>query len=54
MSSSETVHFEKELPDIMIYCLSLANQLNIDVSTAIEEKIKKNGVKYPIMKYKIK
>lgn len=54
MNSTEAIHLEEELADVMIYCLSLANQLDIDVSTAIEDKIKKNGVKYPITKYQIK
>ncbi len=47
MNSSEATHLEEELADVIIYCLSLANQLNIDVSTAIEDKIGKNRVKYP-------
>ncbi len=51
MNSPESIHVEEELADVMIYCLSLANQLDIDVATAIEEKIKKNGgVKYPASK----
>lgn len=32
----------------MIYCLSLANQIDVDVAAAIEDKIEKNGKKYPI------
>jgi NTP pyrophosphatase (non-canonical NTP hydrolase) len=48
MNSSEAIHLKEELADVMIYCLSLANKLDIDVSAAIEEKIKKNGIKYPI------
>lgn len=50
MNSSEAIHVEEELADVMIYCLSLANQLDIDVSTAIEDKIKKNSNKYPASK----
>lgn len=34
----------------MIYCLSLANQFDIDVSTVIGDKIKKNGDKYQLIK----
>ena len=48
MKSSEATHLEEELADVMIYCLSLANQLDIDISTAIEDKIKKNSIKYTI------
>ena len=47
MKSDEKVHLQEELADVIIYCLSLANRLDIDVSTAIEDKIKKNGIKYP-------
>ena len=50
MSSSEAIHLKEELADVMIYCLSLANQLDIDISNAIEEKIKKNSIKYPASK----
>ena len=45
--SEEFTHVKEELADVMIYCLSLANQLNLDVSEAIEEKIAKNEIKYP-------
>lgn len=50
MGSPEAIHLEEELADVMIYCLSLANQLDIDVSGVIEEKIKKNEIKYPASK----
>ena len=46
--SEEFTHLKEELSDVMIYCLSLANQLDIDVADAIEDKIEKNGEKYPI------
>lgn len=47
MDSLEAEHLKEELADVIIYCISLANQLNIDISTAIIDKIKKNSVKYP-------
>lgn len=37
-----------ELADVMIYALTLAHDLDIDVETAILDKIKKNGLKYPV------
>ena len=46
--SEEFTHLKEELSDVIIYCLSLANQLDIDVAAAIEDKIEKNGEKYPI------
>lgn len=50
MNSAEKVHLKEELSDVIIYCISLANQLNIDISSSIEDKIKKNGIKYPLNK----
>jgi len=41
-------HLGEEMADVMIYCLSLANQLDIDVSYIIADKIVKNGQKYPL------
>ena len=46
--SEEFTHLKEELSDVMIYCLSLANQLDSDVADAIEDKIEKNGEKYSI------
>jgi len=43
---------EEELADILIYCLTMANVLNIDLSTAIERKLKANNEKYPVDEYK--
>jgi len=45
--SEEISNVKDELSDVMIYCLSLANQLGIDVSKSIEDKMAKNEIKYP-------
>lgn len=37
----------EELSDVLAYTLSLANALDIDVSAAYAEKMKKNAGKYP-------
>lgn len=37
----------EELSDVLAYTLSLANALDIDVSSAYEAKMKKNESKYP-------
>lgn len=37
----------QEMADIIIYCLSLANVLKINVSEAIERKLDHNAKKYP-------
>ena len=43
---------KEELADVLIYCLSMANTLNIDLTTAIKEKIEHNKKKYPAEQYK--
>ena len=43
---------EEELADIMVYCLSLANVVNIVISRAIMNKIDKNERKYPPEQFK--
>ena len=47
-NSQEFIHLKEELADVLIYCLSLSNQLDIDLVEAIEDKISKNAEKYPI------
>ena len=37
-----------ELADVLCYCLGLANQLDIDVSQAMHDKMKLNRTKYPV------
>jgi dCTP diphosphatase len=41
-----------EVADVMIYCLSLCNQVGIDAADAIQAKVAKNAEKYPVAKYK--
>lgn len=43
---------KEELADVLIYCLSMANTLNIDLTAAILEKIEHNKKKYPSEQYK--
>lgn len=43
---------EEEVADVMIYCLSLANRLDIDVSEAILKKLESNKEKYPKDEFK--
>lgn len=38
---------EEELADVIIYCLSMANTLSIDLSTIVLQKIEHNREKYP-------
>ena len=41
-----------ELADIFAYLLSFADTMGIDLSSALEDKMKKNAVKYPVEKYR--
>ena len=38
-----------ELADVMIYCLGFSDVLGIDVSDAIESKLRKTSEKYPVV-----
>ncbi len=39
---------EEEIADVMIYLLRLADQLEIDLDRAVDNKMRKNEEKYPI------
>lgn len=45
---SDFARVEEEMADVMIYLLRLADELGIDLERAVEEKIQKNGEKYPV------
>lgn len=42
----------EEVADIMAYVLSFASTMGIDISSALEDKMKKNAVKYPIERFR--
>ncbi len=42
----------EELADVLCYALAIANELNIDVATAMRDKMKKNEIKYPAAEYR--
>jgi dCTP diphosphatase len=42
----------EELADVVCYALAIANELDIDISDALREKMKKNEVKYPAEEYR--
>ncbi len=43
-------HIGEEIADVMIYCLSLASTFGLNFVDIIEDKIKKNSIKYPVKK----
>ena len=42
----------EELADILCYALAIANELDIDVATAMKNKMVKNRQKYPVKTFK--
>jgi len=42
----------EELADVLCYALAIANELEIDVATAMREKMVKNREKYPAEEYR--
>ena len=42
----------QELADVLIYCLSLSNALEIDISDAVRDKLVLSGQKYPAEAYR--
>ncbi|MBS4177646.1 nucleotide pyrophosphohydrolase [Lederbergia citrea] len=41
-------NIREEIADVLIYSLMLCSDLGLDVKDIIEEKIVKNGMKYPV------
>lgn len=51
IDSAKKLEITEELADVMAYLLSLANVLNIDVSSAMAAKMQKNRKKYPVEQF---
>ena len=45
-------HIREELADVVIYCLSLANAMEVDLSEAVLEKLSLSARKYPAQAYR--
>lgn len=43
---------KEELADVFIYCLSMANAMNIDVASSVMRKLEINRKKYPAELYR--
>jgi len=41
-----------ELADVICYALAIANELSIDVASAMRGKMRKNEAKYPVQQYR--
>jgi NTP pyrophosphatase (non-canonical NTP hydrolase) len=42
----------EELADVFCYVLAMANELGLDLATALRKKIRKNEEKYPVPEYR--
>ena len=42
----------EELADVLCYALAIANELDLDLSTALKQKMIKNREKYPVNEYR--
>lgn len=38
----------EELADVLCYCVSLADVCGLDLDEIVREKVKRNGIKYPV------
>ena len=52
MNSEKKTEVEEELADVLYFVLRFAQMNNIDLSTAVKNKIEKNNKKYPLEKTK--
>lgn len=51
-SPERKTHVEEELADVLFFVLRFAQMNEIDLKEALEVKIEKNGLKYPVNKAK--
>ena len=42
----------EELADVLCYAIAMANELDIDIATAVRDKVQKNEQKYPADEYR--
>jgi len=50
--SDKRVDLEDEVADVVAYLSYLCHDMGIDINAAVEAKIKKNALKYPVEKVK--
>lgn len=48
--SFDEVNVKEELADVLIYSLALVHDMGYNLAEIIDEKLKKNAIKYPIIK----
>lgn len=48
LDEAQLTHIGEELSDVIVYCIRIADRLDIDLEAAIADKFKKNAAKYPV------
>jgi NTP pyrophosphatase (non-canonical NTP hydrolase) len=51
-TSDQVPDLLEELADVFIYCLVLADALDIDLSQAVRQKLARNDSRYPVDEYR--
>src|SRR5262245_9757392 len=46
--AAKLAEVREEIADVLCYLLALANELNLDLASAVRDKMVKNAVKYPV------
>ena len=49
---SKKEKIKEELADVLIYCIHMADLCDLDMDEIIQEKLKRNNIKYPVEKAK--
>lgn len=52
VTTTQLERIKEELADVLINSYMMADNLNLDIDTIIEEKLEKNNQKYPVEKSK--
>lgn len=52
VTTTQLERIKEELAGVLIYSYMMADNLNLDIDTIIEEKLEKNNQKYPVEKSK--
>lgn len=52
LSAEQLTAVTDEIADVQLYLVRLADKVGVDISTAVEQKIRKNETKYPVEKSK--
>jgi NTP pyrophosphatase (non-canonical NTP hydrolase) len=52
LDDAERRELQRELADVVIYCLAMANAAGIDLADAVREKVGLNARKYPVDRYR--